>query len=164
MRNINSIQKIRQFARQRGAFLLAELGIVSVITSMGVAAALIHQKDALKTEQFQAQGELLGTLSASLDSYIASNYTAMTNNANAVANAAHLANPANPAVAGNIFGPTGIGATFAVGNIYAPTVANLVTAGFLSNGFSATALVSDTGEYSTANSRSPLSSAISRSW
>ncbi len=136
MRKITSMQKIRQFAKQKGAFLLLEMSAVSIIASMAVATALIQQKNALQTERYQAQGELLKTLSASIDSYLASNYDALTRNSNATTNAA------GTVVSGSVFGPNGNSTTtYAVSNIYAPTVAELITAGFLPSGFSSTALV-----------------------
>ena len=137
MKNISGMQKIRQFAKQKGAFLLLEMSAVSIIASMAVAAALIQQKNALQTERYQAQGELLKTLSASIDSYIASNYDALTRSNNATTSAA------GETVSGSVYGPNGNNTTttYSVANIYAPTIAELITAGFLSSGFSSTALV-----------------------
>ncbi len=137
MKKISGMQKIRQFAKQKGAFLLLEMSAVSIVASMAVATALIQQKNTLQAERYQAQGELLKTLSASIDSYIASNYIALTNNTNATTNAA------GTAISGSVYGPNGNNTTttYPVANIYSPTIAELITAGFLSSGFSSTALV-----------------------
>lgn len=106
--------KVRNLKLQRGAALLLELAIVTIISTAMIATSLIYERDKVLDQQFSAQGDLMNTLKGAVSTYIANNYQALVNGS-------PIAGVANP---------------------YAPTIAELQNAAVspLPSGFNATSM------------------------